>query len=364
MKKHAIIPIFIPHRGCPNDCVFCNQKKITARDADVTPQSVRDTIEKYLETIRGRSLETVEAAFFGGSFTGIPIEEQSAFLAVAKEYKDRGEIDKIHISTRPDYINEEILDNLRRYGVEVIELGVQSFDEEVLAAAGRGHGVKDVEDACRLIHEYGCFTLGIQLMIGLPKDSKEKCIRSAKRAIEMKPAIARLYPTVVIKDTELAEMLKRGEYEALGVDEGVETVKEMYKLLTEAGIKVIRVGLKSTDLITNGEGGQLAAAGYHPSFRQLVESEIAREILEKQVGGLFPQIREDFYPYEKYGFAPTALFEANEHCFSNLIGYRASNKKFFADEYVRLNVRYAVNNALADGEYRVSSVTDTHGAAK
>ena len=132
MKKHAIIPIFIPHQGCPNDCVFCNQKKITARQPDVTMDEVRDTIETWLSTLTGREgMETIEIAFFGGSFTGIPIEQQTEYLQIACEYKERGLIDKIHLSTRPDYIDNVILDNLQKYKVDVIELGVQSFDEEV-----------------------------------------------------------------------------------------------------------------------------------------------------------------------------------------------------------------------------------------
>ncbi len=145
MKKHAIIPVFIPHRGCPNDCVFCNQKAITARSADVSPEDVHNLIEQYLPTLEGRSLETLELAFFGGSFTGIPMEEQSAFLEVASYYKKRGLIDKIHMSTRPDYINTEILDNLKRFDADIIELGVQSFDQEVLDASRRGHSIKDVQ---------------------------------------------------------------------------------------------------------------------------------------------------------------------------------------------------------------------------
>ena len=144
MKTHAIIPIFIPHRGCPNDCVFCNQKAITARTADVTPEDARRTIETYLPTLQGRNLETIEVAFFGGSFTGIPLDEQSAFLAVAREYKDAGLIDKIHMSTRPDYIDRCILDNLRNYDADTIELGVQSFDPDVLKASDRGHTADDV----------------------------------------------------------------------------------------------------------------------------------------------------------------------------------------------------------------------------
>ena len=153
MKKHAIIPVFIPHKGCPNDCVFCNQKVITARTAHVTEDDVRRTIEQYLSTLSSRNMETIELAFFGGSFTGIPLEEQSSFLQIAREYKDRGIIQKIHMSTRPDYINEEILDNLIKYDADVIELGVQSFHPEVLQASSRGHSQEDIYRACSLIKD-------------------------------------------------------------------------------------------------------------------------------------------------------------------------------------------------------------------
>ena len=139
MKKHVIIPIFISHRGCPNDCVFCNQKKITARDGDVTPEDVSKTVETWLTTLHDLAPSEIELAFFGGSFTGLPLSEQEAFLEIAKGYKEAGRIGKIHLSTRPDYISPQILDNLKRYGVDVIELGVQSFDEEVLRLSGRGH---------------------------------------------------------------------------------------------------------------------------------------------------------------------------------------------------------------------------------
>ncbi len=138
MKKHAIIPIFIPHLGCPNDCVFCNQRKITARTTAPTQEAVRETIEEWLTTLDHERTE-IEVAFYGGSFTGLEIEEQSIYLAVAKDYLDAGKVDGIHLSTRPDYINEEILDNLKKYGVSTIELGVQSFDDDVLRASNRGH---------------------------------------------------------------------------------------------------------------------------------------------------------------------------------------------------------------------------------
>lgn len=339
MKKHAIIPIFIPHEGCPNDCVFCNQKKITARQAPVHAEDVRRIIEEYLPTITNRGIETIEVAFFGGSFTGIPMEEQSEYLAVAKEYKDKGYIDKIHLSTRPDYISEEILGNLKFYGVDVIELGVQSFDEEVLQASNRGHSSEIVYKSCDMIKKYG-FELGIQLMIGLPQDTKEKSIYSAMETVKIGPAIARLYPTVIIDDTELLNMYNRGEYKALSQDEAVETTKEMYKILTSAGINVIRVGLKSTDIIN--ENGAVTGGTYHPAFRQLVEGAIAREMLENILKESINRIPEKI------------TFESCGASFSNMVGNNKCNKLYFSEKYPQLNIKFAVNNELEEGKYVVN----------
>lgn len=208
-KKHAIIPIFIPHKGCPNDCIFCNQRKITARSAAVSPEDVRTTIRTWLTTLQ--DVPVVEAAFYGGSFTGIPLEEQRAYLEVAREYKENGAIQKIHLSTRPDYITPEILDNLKEYSVDTIELGVQSFDEDVLRQSRRGHTVQQVYDAVAQIQDYG-FELGIQLMIGLPGDTMEKCLHSTRETARLRPQLARLYPTIVLDETDLYEEYRQGMY--------------------------------------------------------------------------------------------------------------------------------------------------------
>ncbi|MBO4818669.1 MAG: radical SAM protein [Firmicutes bacterium] len=311
MKKHAIIPIFISHRGCPHRCVFCNQKAITARSGDVSVSDAEKTIEEWLTTLEGRDME-IELSFFGGSFTGIPMEDQTAFLSMAKRYKDSGRIDKIHCSTRPDYINREILDNLKAYDMDVIELGVQSFDQKVLDASERGHSVKDVEESCRLIHEYG-FTLGIQLMIGLPEDSYESCMESARKTIEMKPKVARLYPTVVIADTPLAAMLEEGVYIPPSEDEIVRRTKDMYKALTAAGINVIRIGLKSNELIKGDT--------YHPAIGQVVRSAVARDDIEE---ALEPMIEAGLRSLEIA--APPELF-------NYAVGHKADNKKYFSSKY-------------------------------
>lgn len=340
MKKHAIIPIFIPHKGCPNDCIFCNQKKITACQASVTTSDVENIVETWLSTLEHRGLETIELSFFGGSFTGIPIEEQSAYLAVAKKYKDAHRIDKIHMSTRPDYINEEILDNLMKYGTDTIELGVQSFDDEVLRKSKRGHNSDVVYKASELIRSYG-IELGIQLMIGLPGDSLKTCLYSARETVKTAPSIARLYPTVVINDTELYDCYLNGTYTPLSQEEAVYRTKEMYKIIDGAGIDIIRVGLKSTDIIN--ENGDIVKETYHPAFRQLVESEIAKERLEEKLSKFHLPTEE-----------PVKIdFFSNSRCFSNMVGHKGSNKEYFSRKYPMLNIKYMINNELCDNAYDI-----------
>lgn len=349
MKKHAIIPIFIPHKGCPNDCVFCNQRKITARGEDVTPEDIHNTIRTYMSTLSRMNLDTVELSFFGGSFTGIPMDEQKKFLEVAKEYKDNGIVDKIHLSTRPDYINRDILDNLKCYDVDVIELGVQSFVPEVLSASKRGHDASCVYRSCQLIKEYG-FTLGIQLMIGLPGDTLEYDVYSAKEAVSLKPDIARLYPTVVIKDTELFDLMTEGNYKPMDEEDAVNRTAVMYRILTNAGINVIRVGLKSSDIICDPT---ITSGTFHPAFRQLVEGKIAKEDLELQIEKMYPGIRDMFD--HRYTPCPTVALVSNAKSRNNLFGHKGCNKAYFAEKYPRLNIRYMtdtqLNLTLKNGEY-------------
>lgn len=353
MKKHAIIPIFIPHQGCPNDCVFCNQKKITARQPDMSRDEIINTIETWLSTLTGRpGIETVEIAFFGGSFTGIPLEKQSEYLAMAYSYKTRGLIQKIHLSTRPDYIDEKILDNLRAYSVDVIELGVQSFDDRVLKASGRGHDSASVYRACRLIQAYG-FELGIQLMIGLPEDSKESCLYSAKEAAKLGPSVARLYPTVILKDTRLMELYESGSYLPLEEAEAVEITKEMYKLLTAAGVSIIRVGLKSSDLIQNEK--EVAGHTFHPAFRQLVEGAIAREKMLRL-------LEEEFLSGRQPEQAKITFY-SSPNWFSNMIGHKGCNKAYFASKYPDLNFRYKTH-PLTDGSIAIAVAGEGHLVVK
>lgn len=283
MKKEYIIPIFVPHLGCPHKCTFCDQKKISGVQKQVTAKDVEETIEYYLKNFKDNS-KYVEVAFFGGSFTAIDEKIQNALLEAANRYIDQGKVNSIRISTRPDYIDKNILKRLKKYNVKTIELGVQSTNDYILSRCQRGHTFADVKKASKLIRWYG-FTLGHQMMVGLPESTELDEINTAKDLIKLKPKIVRIYPVLVIKDTELEEEYNNGEYMALTVEQAVERSKEAMKLFNKANVEVIRLGLQNTEEISDPttDKSQVVAGPYHPAFRQLVEGsmwydEIVNEI--------------------------------------------------------------------------------------
>lgn len=269
MSKKNIIPIFVPHYGCPNDCVFCNQRKITGFSTDISSNIVKDTILEYLSYFRDKS--DVEVAFYGGSFTAIEVEKQKELLSVAKDFKDRKLIHKIRLSTRPDCIDRNILKVLKYYGVDIIELGVQSLDREVLKLSNRGHSVECVYESSKLIRETG-FLLGLQQMIGLPGDDFSKSLYTTEEFIKLNPDCVRIYPTLVIKDTELERDLKNKEYNPLGFNESIKWISDLLYLYYKNNINVIRVGLQATDNINFDK--DVVDGPFHPAYRQFVESEI------------------------------------------------------------------------------------------
>ena len=269
--RQYVIPIFVPHLGCPHDCTFCNQKKISGQMKMITEEDVREKIEYYLNSFKEEG--NVEVAFYGGSFTGIEKEIQEKLLSAAYEFIKQGKVDSIRISTRPDYIDKEILKMLKKYKVKTIELGVQSTNDYILSKCKRGHTFEDVKKASKLIRRYG-FILGHQVMCGLPESTKLDEINTAKDLIKLKPKIVRIYPVLVIKNTKLAEQYAKEEYEPLTVNQAVERCKELSYLFNKARVKVIRIGLQNTDNITNPEedGSDVIAGPYHPAFGQLVEA--------------------------------------------------------------------------------------------
>ncbi|KRQ86952.1 Oxygen-independent coproporphyrinogen-III oxidase 2 [Caloramator mitchellensis] len=282
-KKYYIIPIFVPHKGCPHDCVFCNQKKITGSEIEIDENFVYSQVDDYLKTI-DRNNSHIELSFYGGSFTGIPVDYQNELLKAANNILLEGKIDDIRISTRPDYINRFILENLSKYNVGIIELGVQSLDEEVLKASERGHTTEDVFNAVRLIKSFG-LKLGLQMMIGLPKDNLIKDIDTAQKIIELKPDFVRIYPALIIKDTYMEWMYYNGIYTPLSLDEAIFVSKKVYLMFLKSDIPVIRIGLQASEGINLGK--DVIAGPFHPSFRELVESSILSDMIEFVVNEYF-----------------------------------------------------------------------------
>ncbi len=245
--RHINIPIFIPHLGCPNMCVFCNQRSISGKiNFDIS--RVENEIEESLSTTNGEDF--VEIAFFGGSFTGIDRKLMCDLLSIAQKYIDEGRASSIRLSTRPDYIDDEILDILSSYSVGTIELGLQSMDDEVLQKTKRGHTAKCAENACKMIKERGFSLIG-QMMIGLPSSTVEKEIYTAKKLCEMGADGARIYPTVVFYQTELCDMMQSGVYAALSNEDAVERTKEALKIFVENDVPCIRVGLQSGENLSD-----------------------------------------------------------------------------------------------------------------
>lgn len=339
MKKEYIIPIFVPHLGCPNDCTFCNQKKISGQTKMVTAKDVKDTIKYYLKNFKDEN-KYIEVAFFGGSFTGIEVEKQEELLSAAYEYVKSKKINSIRLSTRPDYINKEILKRLKKYGVKTIELGVQSTNDFVLERSRRGHTFEDVKKASKLIRRYG-FTLGHQMMVGLPDSTRNDELKTAKDLISLKPKIIRIYPVLVINGTRLEEEYKNGEYEPLTVEQAVEISKELLALFNSKHIKVIRIGLQNTNEITdpNDQNSQVVAGPYHPAFRQLVESSLWYDVISNKIKKINMKIKD-------------VQIEANPYDINNIIGHKRNNIIKF-DEIYDTNLIVKANSKIKRGNFKI-----------
>lgn len=274
-KRHINIPIFIPHIGCPNDCVFCNQRRISGVSS-FAKEDCGPLIERYLAT--SDPFSECEIAFFGGSFTGIDRGDMLYLLQTAYKYVESGRVESIRLSTRPDYIDVERLDILKKYGVRVIELGLQSCDPEVLRAAKRGHTFADEKNACALIKEYG-FTLIGQMMIALPSSTLEKELATA-RFISENCDGARVYPTVVFRDTELYGMYEKGVYTPPTLDDAVMRTGEVLDLFDKRGANVIRVGLQSGENLL--DESSCVTSTYHPAIGEMASSYVFyKRIAEK-----------------------------------------------------------------------------------
>lgn len=278
VMKHYNIPIFIPHLGCPYDCIYCNQKVIAAQVEIPEPRDVTHIIEQYLGTIPEEAV--VEVAFFGGNFTAINRRQQEEYLQAVQPFLKQGRVESIRVSTRPDCIDETVLDLLTHYGVKLIELGVQSMSDKVLQASIRNYGPIDVCKSCHLIKERH-LDLGIQLMVGLPGDSYTQDMETTLQVISLRPQVVRIYPTLVIADTALEVMWNRGEYIPLGLDEAVTICQDMFLLLQKENIRVIRMGLYPGEELRSD--GVVKAGPFHSSFGELVEQKIFKRQAEAAI---------------------------------------------------------------------------------
>ncbi|MBF8982172.1 radical SAM protein [Lutibacter sp. B2] len=342
-KTNYIIPIFVPHKGCPHDCVFCNQKKITGNIIEVTGIDVEMRIEEYIDSIEDIENKHVEVAFFGGSFTGIEKEKQKELLSVAFAWKKRGIIQDIRISTRPDYIDESIMTFLKEYGVSIIELGVQSMDEEVLLQSTRGHVKQDVMNAVKTMKKFDV-KIGLQMMIGLPSDTPEKSYYTAQQIISLKPDFVRIYPTLVVKDTYLEKMYVKGDYEPLNVEGTVEILKKILLAFLKNNITVIRIGLQPTENITMGN--EVIAGPFHPSIRQLVETEIICDMLD--------------FLFDQYNIRnlENITLQANDKDMSSLAGHKRKNVDFIKKKYKIQKIKMTRNNDLLDRQILIQTGLD------
>lgn len=335
-KTHFIVPFFIPHIGCPHHCVFCSQDKITGKERPVSPEEVIPTIRRYRATIPQKA-RIVEAAFFGGSFTGIPVPLQTAFLKEAYLAKKEGLIDGIRLSTRPDYIDQEVLERLAEFCVDTIELGVQSMSDEVLKKSARGHTCEDVVQASRKIRDYG-FRLGLQMMVGLPGSRPDNEVQTAYRICALKPDFVRIYPTLVIRGTALEAMYKKGMYKPPSLEEAVDLCAVLAAMFIRENIAIIRMGLQPTELIS--EGGEVVAGPFHPSFRQLVDSRLVlwavKWILDQR--GMDPEVG--------------IVMETNPKLLSTLKGIGKENIKALEREYPGLEIKVLKNKDLGRSEIR------------
>ena len=339
MKKEYIIPIFVPHLGCPNNCIFCNQKKISGQTKMVTAKDVQDTIEYYLKNFKDNH-KYVEVAFFGGSFTAIERETQEELLKAVGPYIKDKKVSSIRISTRPDAIDKDILKMLKKYHVKTIELGVQSMNNYILNRCQRGHNVEDVKKASKLIRWNG-FILGHQMMVGLPESTKQDEINTAKEIIKMKPKIVRIYPVLVIKDTPLAVEYERGEYVPLTVTQAVERCKEIVQLFNNKHIQVIRMGLQNTEDISdpNQESSQVVAGPFHPAFRQLVESSMWYDSILKEIKKINTKVIQ-------------VKIISNAENINNIIGHKKENVLKLKEIY-SLDVSVEASDDIKPGKFKL-----------
>ena len=341
--KTRIIPVFVPQNSCPYRCIFCNQVAVVGKKKPLSSREIESYIHKCLQTIQLSSpegeLPYVEIAYYGGSFTLLPRQLQEEYLRPASEALKRGLIRGIRLSTRPDWIDNPILSFLREKGVSVIELGVQTMDDQLLAYIRRGHTSQDVLRAMELLRDLGFKTV-IQLMIGLPGENDATLSSSMAKVKSLKPGMVRLHPTLVIRDTPLEKLYLGAEYKPLSLEKAVTILKQLVLSFEAEGIKVIRLGLQPTWALE--EPGTIVAGPYHPALGQLVASSIFYDLIQRGIERLQPETvnRLDI--------------EVSPENISNMIGNRRENLARLKESFPSCKIRVNGNISLHKDQLRLS----------
>lgn len=280
-----VIPVFIPHQGCPHCCVFCNQYRISGFTDEkyVSAREVGNIIQNWLKRSSADGRE-VQVAFYGGSFTGMELSRQEELLDAVAPFVTQGFVNTVRLSTRPDYVDQKTVSFLCRKNVGIVELGVQSLDDNVLEACQRGHSAEQSVTAVRLLQEGG-FMVGVQLMLGLPLQTTRSLIKTVKKVAALRPDFVRIYPVLVLQGSILAGLYEKGGYKPLSLGAAVAQAAGMKKYLDEYGIRIVRMGLQSAPELEEN----LLAGPYHPAFGEMVSSRLmlkkTRKILKELKDG-------------------------------------------------------------------------------
>lgn len=330
-----IIPVFIPHAGCPHQCIFCNQKTISGQK-DASIDQAEEQINKYLKWLPPSNMN--EIAFYGGSFTALPLELQSMLLDLSDKFIENGAAGAVRVSTRPDYIDSEKIALLKQHHVYLVELGIQSLDDRVLKLAERGHSAEMAERAVGFLQSAG-LKVGMQLMVGMPCQDWKSLRDTVKRVVALKPDIARIYPLLVIKGTPLETMFRKGEFSPITLEEAVAQTAYVYEQLTQQGIKVIRMGLQADEELC--KEGSIVAGPFHPAFGELVKSFQYRRWVSNQLEELATERNSITIIY-------------NEKETSKLKGQNKYNEKFWREEIANGQINLAVDNSIAEAEFKLN----------
>ena len=325
MIKHYNIPIFLPEMACPYRCVYCNQFSITGLNDIIKAEDVKAIIDSHLASFKEEQ-RFVEVAFFGGNFTGLPVQMQNDYLEAVQPYLDKGLVDGIRCSTRPDYISYHRVQEIKRYGMRNIELGAQSTNDEVLKHCRRGHTYNDIAEASQIILSQG-ITLGLQMMIGLPFDTEEKDFQTANDIVNLGAKETRIYPCIVVKDTELETMYRNGEYQALTIEEAVKRSAKLYSYFTENQVKVLRIGLHTSDEL---DSEAYVAGPYHKNFAEMVFSHIWKEKLTQTLTQTMTLTEHK-----------DIIINVPASQLNHAIGWKGENKKILSEQFG--NVIFKVN---------------------